>query len=214
MARGRVEQNADDFVLDETQPLGATPPVPVLQQHGLRRVARGDQLGLQQFRHGGAKNIFASGMLRGERVDRGGRGQRLEAVEVGRLLRDAADHVLQRRRIERCVGGEHAVEHAAFLAGLLAGVGQVGVGRQAARGGLIVGGAGRDVDDVDQPADRAAVGRDDRGAGHAQGTDRVARRRHRLQAIQRLIEAGREAARQLAALAAQGLAHAVQQRIA
>jgi len=71
MARGRVEQDSDDFVLDETQPFGASPPMPVLQQDGLSRFAGGDKFGLQQFRHGGAKNIFASGVLRGERVDRG-----------------------------------------------------------------------------------------------------------------------------------------------
>ena len=99
MARGRGEHNADDLVLDETQPLGTTPPVPVLQQHGLRRGARGDQLSLQQFRHGGAKNIFASGMLRGERVDRRGDPRGIETfVGLGPGLYDNAIHHLPRYR--------------------------------------------------------------------------------------------------------------------
>ena len=72
MARGGGEQDADDFVLDETQPLGAAPAVTILQQHGLRDRAGLDHFGLQQLRHGGAKHILAPGMLFGERVDRGG----------------------------------------------------------------------------------------------------------------------------------------------
>ena len=47
MARGGGEQDADDFVLHEAQPLGAAPAVTVLQQHGLRGGARRGQLGLQ-----------------------------------------------------------------------------------------------------------------------------------------------------------------------
>ena len=49
MTRRRLEQDADDLVLHEAQPFRATPPVPVLQQHGLRGRARLDHLGLQQF---------------------------------------------------------------------------------------------------------------------------------------------------------------------
>ena len=80
MARGRGEQDADDFVLDETQPFGAAPPVTIFQQDRLRRRARLDQLGLQQLRHRGAKNILASGMLVGERIDRGGDPRGIETL--------------------------------------------------------------------------------------------------------------------------------------
>ena len=55
-----------------SQPLSAAPPVTILQKDGLRRRARLEQLGLQQFGHSGAENILASGMLRSERINRGG----------------------------------------------------------------------------------------------------------------------------------------------
>ena len=80
MARGRGEQDADDFVLDEAQPFGAAPPVTVLQQHRLRDRAGLDQFGLQQLRHGGAKHILAAGMLFGERIDRGGDPRGIETL--------------------------------------------------------------------------------------------------------------------------------------
>ena len=72
MARGGGEQDADDLVLDETQPFGAAPPVTILQQHRLRDRAGSHHFGLQELRQRGAKNVLASGMLGGERVDRGG----------------------------------------------------------------------------------------------------------------------------------------------
>ena len=72
MTRRRIEQDADDLVLHEAQPLRATPPVPILQQHGLRGRARFDHFGLQQFRDRCTENILASGMLGRERID--GRG--------------------------------------------------------------------------------------------------------------------------------------------
>ncbi len=99
MARGGGEQDADDLVLDEAQPFGAAPPVPILQQYGLRRGARGNQFGLQQFRHGGAKNIFAAGEFLGERVDRGGNPRGIETfVGVRPGLCDNAIHHLPRYR--------------------------------------------------------------------------------------------------------------------
>src|SRR5260370_39814373 len=70
MARGGGEQDRDDFVLNETQPFGAAPPVTILQEHGLRGRTRRDQLGLHQARPGGAKYILASGLFCGKRVDR------------------------------------------------------------------------------------------------------------------------------------------------
>ena len=69
--RGR-EQDADDLVLHEAQPLGAAPAVAILQQHGLRDGARRHQFGLEQLRHGRAERVLAAGMLFGERIDRGG----------------------------------------------------------------------------------------------------------------------------------------------
>ena len=80
MARGGGEQDADDFVLDETQPFGAAPAVTILQQHRLRHRAGFDHLGLQQLRHRGAENILASGMLGGERIDRGGDPRGIETL--------------------------------------------------------------------------------------------------------------------------------------
>jgi hypothetical protein len=72
MLRRRRIENADDFILHITQPLGAAPAVTVLQQHGLRHRAGLYQFGLQQLRDGGAEHILASGVFFGERVDRGG----------------------------------------------------------------------------------------------------------------------------------------------
>src|SRR5579863_9193884 len=69
MPRGGIKENADDFVLDEAQPFGATTAVPVLQEHGLRLFARGNQFGLQELGYAGAKNILAPGMLACQRVD-------------------------------------------------------------------------------------------------------------------------------------------------
>ena len=87
MPRRGSEQDADDLVLHETQPLGATPAVAVLQQHGLRGRARRHHLGLQQLRHRGAKHILAAGMLFGKRIDRGGdpRGVETRASAAGRV---------------------------------------------------------------------------------------------------------------------------------
>ena len=76
MARRGLEQNPDDLVLDETQPLRATPPVPVLQEHGLRGRACFDQLGLQQLCYRSAENVLPSGMLARKRIDRRGDPQR------------------------------------------------------------------------------------------------------------------------------------------
>ena len=80
MTRRGIEQNADDLILDETQPLGATPPMPVLQEHGLRDRARFDHLRLQQFCDRSAKNILASGMLSRKRGDRRGDPRGIETL--------------------------------------------------------------------------------------------------------------------------------------
>ena len=99
MARRGGEQDADDFVLNETQPFGTAPPVTILQQHRLRRGAGRDQLGLQQLRDGGAKNILTSAMLYGERVDRGGNPRGIETlVGFGPALGRNAVHDLPRYR--------------------------------------------------------------------------------------------------------------------
>ena len=90
MPRGRGEQDADDLVLHEAQPLGAAPAVTVLQQHRLRGGAGRDHFGLQQLRHGGAENILAAGMLFGERVDRRGDPRGIETfvgLEAGLVSR-------------------------------------------------------------------------------------------------------------------------------
>ncbi len=99
MACGSSEQDADDLVLDETQPLGAAPPVTILQEHGLRSGARRDQLGLEQLRGGGAEKILAPDMLLGERVDRGGDPRGIETfVGLGSGCCHDAIHDLPRYR--------------------------------------------------------------------------------------------------------------------
>ena len=80
MARGGGEQDADNLVLDETQPFGATPPVTILQQHRLRNRAGLHHFSLQELRQSGAENILASGMLGGEFVDRGGDTRGIETL--------------------------------------------------------------------------------------------------------------------------------------
>ena len=69
MLGGRRVKDADDLVLHEAQPLGATPAVAVLQELRLGHGAGLDQLGLQQLHHGGAEHVLPAGMLRGERID-------------------------------------------------------------------------------------------------------------------------------------------------
>ena len=85
MAGCRGEQDADDFVLDETQPLGAAPAVAVLQQHLLSDGPRLDELGLQQLREMGAENILMPGVICGQRVDRGGDPRRIETLVSRRV---------------------------------------------------------------------------------------------------------------------------------
>src|SRR6185312_11522032 len=82
MAGGSRKKNADDLVLHQAEPLGTAPAVPVLEQHGLRFGARRDQFALEQLGHRGAKDVLASGMLLGQRIDRGGDAR---GVEKGRL---------------------------------------------------------------------------------------------------------------------------------
>ncbi len=93
MARGCCEQDADDFVLDEAQPLGAAPPVTILQQHRLGCGARRDEFGLQQLCNRGAEHVLMPGMSGRQRVDRGGDPRRVETfVGLGAGLCDNAVH--------------------------------------------------------------------------------------------------------------------------
>jgi hypothetical protein len=69
MPRGRRKQDADDLVLDEAQPFGAAPPVPVLEQHRLSHRAGRDHFCLQELRQSRAKYILAPGMLLGQFID-------------------------------------------------------------------------------------------------------------------------------------------------
>ncbi len=95
---GGVE-DADDLVLDETQPLRAVPAVPVLQQHGLGGGARRDHFGLEQLRHRRAKHVLAAGVLFGKRVDRGGDPRGIEPfVGLRAGLGHGAVHDLPRYR--------------------------------------------------------------------------------------------------------------------
>ena len=118
MARGRGEQDADDFVLHETQPFGAAPSVTVFQQHRLRHRAGFDHFSFQQLRHGGAKHILAPGMLGGERIDRGGDPRGIETfVGLGPGRCHDAVHDLPRYRTaptlsRDIVGWQHV--HAVF----------------------------------------------------------------------------------------------------
>src|SRR6202158_6648288 len=95
MARGGGIRDAGDLGLNEAQPCGAAPPVTILQQHGLRGGSRRDQFALQQLCRGGAKDILPSGMLHGERVDRGGDPRGIETFVSFRpgLCHDAVHHL-------------------------------------------------------------------------------------------------------------------------
>ena len=80
MARGRGKQDADDLVLDEREPFGAAPPVPIFEQQRLRHRAGFDHFSLQELRQGGTKDILAPGMLCGEVVDRRGDPRGIETL--------------------------------------------------------------------------------------------------------------------------------------
>jgi hypothetical protein len=99
MARRGCEQDADDFILHEAQTFGAASAVTILQQDRLSDLAGRDHLGLQQFRHRGPEKIFASGMLLGQRIDRGGDPRGIETiVGLGSGLCHNAIHALSRYR--------------------------------------------------------------------------------------------------------------------
>ena len=59
---GELEQDADDFVLGLAQPLGATPPMAVLEQQFLSARPRLRQRRLEAARDGGAQFTLAAGM--------------------------------------------------------------------------------------------------------------------------------------------------------
>ena len=80
MTGGGGVEDADDFVLNETQPFGAAAAVAILQQHLLRHRAGLDHFGLEQLRHRGTKNVLAAGMLFRERIDRGGNPRGIETI--------------------------------------------------------------------------------------------------------------------------------------
>ena len=96
--RGR-EQDSDDFVLHETQPFGAAAAMAIPQQQRLRGGARRDQFGFQQFCRSGAKNILATGVFCGERVNGGGDPLAIETViGFSRMFGHDIVHVLSRYR--------------------------------------------------------------------------------------------------------------------
>ncbi len=67
MLAGELEQDADDLVLHQAEPLGAAPAVAVLQQHVARRLARLRQRGLEPLGDRAAQLPLAAGVLVGER---------------------------------------------------------------------------------------------------------------------------------------------------
>ena len=80
MPRGGGIEDADDFILNEAEPLGAAAAVAILQQHLLRGRARRDHLGLEQLRQRLAKHVFAAGMLFSEGINRRGDPRGIETV--------------------------------------------------------------------------------------------------------------------------------------
>ncbi|MGY3405279.1 hypothetical protein ACVWZV_001392 [Bradyrhizobium sp. GM5.1] len=128
--RGRI-QDADDLVLHVAQSLGAAPAMTVLQQDRLCRSARGNQLGLEQLRHGRAERVLASLVLLGKRIDRGGDPRGVEAiVHLGLVFSRDAVHVSpdirggrrchppfsrnSRSMLERCGFGQSCSQPARF----------------------------------------------------------------------------------------------------
>jgi hypothetical protein len=83
---GEVEQDADDLVLHSAQPLGAAPPVAVLEQQigGMR--ARGRERRFQPQRHRGAQFALAPGMGLRQRLKIGGERFRIDQI-AGQAVR-------------------------------------------------------------------------------------------------------------------------------
>ena len=89
MLGGEFEQDADDLVLHDAEPLGAAASVPVLEQQFLGLGAALDQRGFQILRDGGAQFALAPAEFRGELFEIGGG---LAGVEnVGRAARRLSD---------------------------------------------------------------------------------------------------------------------------
>ncbi len=72
MAGRGGEQDADDFVLDETQPLGAAPPMPIPEQDRLRGGAAATSSAFSSFATAERNMSSRPGMRRRQRIDRGG----------------------------------------------------------------------------------------------------------------------------------------------
>ena len=87
MAGRRREQHANDFILQEAQPFGAMPSVPVAQELRLRGFAGFDEFALQKLRQRRSENVLMPGMHFGQGVDLAGDPGDLETVGgFGRLL--------------------------------------------------------------------------------------------------------------------------------
>ena len=71
MPRRRLEQQADDGVVQVAQPLGAAAAVPVLQQLRLGRGAPLGEFALEELGDRGAKRVVAALELCGKRIDLG-----------------------------------------------------------------------------------------------------------------------------------------------
>ena len=72
------EQDADDFILGLTEPLGATAAVAVLEQQFLGARARLQQRSLEAARHGSAQFALAPGMGFGKGFEVGDDGRAVD----------------------------------------------------------------------------------------------------------------------------------------
>jgi hypothetical protein len=75
-------QHADDFILQEAQPFGAMPSVPVAQELRLRGFAGFDEFALQKLRQRRSENVLMPGVHFGQGVDLAGDPGGIETVDA------------------------------------------------------------------------------------------------------------------------------------
>ena len=100
MLGGEFEQDADDLILHDAEPLGAAASVPVLEQQFFRLGAALDQRGFQILRDGGAHVALAPAEFRGElfKIGRGLVGVEDSAAARGVERASAWVHGIAKRR--------------------------------------------------------------------------------------------------------------------
>ena len=106
MLAREFEQDADDLVLHPAEPLGAAPPVAVLEQQLLGLGAAVRQRNLELLRHLGTQIALVAGVSLGELLQVGG--YRAHVDEVARPTRGSFGSLVlflvERERCHRSIG--------------------------------------------------------------------------------------------------------------